>query len=159
MIDDAVKKAFDFAADTTKQLITLSSGIIVITVTFQKDVFKDLPNEAKVILYISWLLYFLSILFGILTMMALTGTLEKNSTILHEQTDEDNGSVIEIKGSIRGNILKPTLVFNLSKVSQVDDASNSEKADDESQTRLSIYSSNITWISSVQVVTFALAVG
>ena len=32
------QKAFDFAADTTKQLITLATGIIALAITFSKDI-------------------------------------------------------------------------------------------------------------------------
>ena len=122
MIDDGIKKAFDFASDTTKQLITLSSGIIAITVTFQKDVFRDVPSEAKILLYISWCLYLLSIVFGIGTMMALTGTLEKNSP-----NDKENL-----------NIWKPDPLLT--------------RIDDEDHTKLSIYSNNITKLSRLQVI-------
>lgn len=36
-IDDGVKKAFDFAADLTKQLMTLATAILALIITFSKD--------------------------------------------------------------------------------------------------------------------------
>jgi hypothetical protein len=70
-----VEKAFDFAADATKQLITLSTAVIAVTITFLTDVAKDAPAGTAVWLQVGWILYLLSIAFGILTLLALTGTL------------------------------------------------------------------------------------
>lgn len=71
-----VEKSFDFAADLSKQLITLSSGIIALTVTFAKDIFKSAPADAQDWLIAAWIAYFISILGGIWHLMALTGTLD-----------------------------------------------------------------------------------
>jgi hypothetical protein len=71
-----VEKSFDFAADLSKQLITLASGIIAITVTFSKDIFTNAPPDAKNWLVASWIVFFISILGGIWSLMALTGTLD-----------------------------------------------------------------------------------
>ncbi|KQT20825.1 hypothetical protein ASG31_16700 [Chryseobacterium sp. Leaf404] len=38
VVNEQEKKAFDFAADTVKQLITLATGIIALTITFSKDI-------------------------------------------------------------------------------------------------------------------------
>jgi hypothetical protein len=73
---DYIEKSFDFAADLSKQLITLSSGIIALTVTFAKDIFKDAPPCAQNWLVAAWIVYFISILGGIWHLMALTGTLD-----------------------------------------------------------------------------------
>lgn len=67
------EKAFDFASDLTKQLITLSVGVIALTVTFVKDV----KGTAHTLLVVSWAIYLVSILFGVATMMALAGNLER----------------------------------------------------------------------------------
>src|SRR5947209_20194535 len=75
-MEERIKKAFDFASDSTKQLITLSTGIVTLTITFGKDVFQNVPFYAKVLLVIAWVIYLLSIIFGILTLLSLTGTLE-----------------------------------------------------------------------------------
>jgi hypothetical protein len=36
-MDEQNKKAFDFAADLTKQLVTLSTSIVTLTLLFSKD--------------------------------------------------------------------------------------------------------------------------
>lgn len=70
------QKAFDFAADTTKQLITLATGIIALTITFSKDIIgaSELSNSS--LIFWSWGLFIFSIFFGIWTLMALTGNLQ-----------------------------------------------------------------------------------
>ena len=70
------KKAFDFAADVTKQLITLSTAIITITITFSKDIINFADNSAKNYLLWAWILFIATVFFGIWTLMALTGTLQ-----------------------------------------------------------------------------------
>lgn len=69
------KLAFEFASDLAKQLITLSTAILALSITFQKDIAgkKDLPSIR--LLGFGWIGYLLSILLGIWTLMALTGSL------------------------------------------------------------------------------------
>jgi hypothetical protein len=76
MSEDLRKKAFDFASDTTKQLITLSTALIALSITFKGN-FNQSGNET--LLLICWFSFFVSVLFGIGTLMALTGTLEKST--------------------------------------------------------------------------------
>ena len=70
------KKAFDFASDVTKQLITLSTAIITITITFSKDIVDFSDTSAKNYLLWAWVLYIFTVIWGILTLMALTGSLQ-----------------------------------------------------------------------------------
>ena len=74
MAEELKKKAFDFASETTKQLITLSTALIALSITFE-DNFSGSGNKTS--LLICWISLFVSVLFGIATLMALTGTLEK----------------------------------------------------------------------------------
>jgi len=67
--------AFEFAADLAKQLITLSTGILALTITFTKDLLKRVPAGKLWTLKAAWVGYFLTIVFGILSLMALTGIL------------------------------------------------------------------------------------
>jgi ketosteroid isomerase-like protein len=76
VLTERVKKAFDFAAETTKQLITLSTGIIALTITFTKDLLKSVSPFSKWLLIASWCIYLLSIMAGLATLMALTASLE-----------------------------------------------------------------------------------
>jgi uncharacterized membrane protein len=74
--NERVAKAFDFSADLTKQLITLATGIITVTITFSHDFLKN-PNAApKGIAYTAWYFFLASIFFGIFTLGALTGNLD-----------------------------------------------------------------------------------
>lgn len=70
------QKAFDFAADTTKQLITLSTAIIALTITFSKDIIgaSNITNSSSI--FWAWGFFIASVIFGIWTLMALTGTLQ-----------------------------------------------------------------------------------
>jgi hypothetical protein len=76
-----IEKAFDFAADLAKQLITLSTGIIALILAFFE---KSVPAHTTGILvsYLTGplLCFLISIVFGIGALMALTGQLVKNGT-------------------------------------------------------------------------------
>lgn len=96
---ERIKKAFDFAADSSKQLITLSTGIVALTITFAKDILGGLGTGLRWMVALSWLGYLLSMLFGSWTLLALTGTLEP-------QTAEDRNKEATIRGS---NVTIPTL--------------------------------------------------
>ncbi len=75
-MDDQIKKAFDFASDSTKQLITLSTAILALTITFHKDVLLNAGSGSPLILTWAWIVYLISICLGIATLLALTGTLD-----------------------------------------------------------------------------------
>lgn len=87
------KKAFDFASDLTKQLITLSTGIVTLSVTFSKDIIGEVDDSKSYILFTSWIAFILSLLFGVLTLMALTGNLDPKEV---EQKQPD-GSMKMVK--------------------------------------------------------------
>src|SRR5271168_1343645 len=64
------KKAFDFAADLTKQLITLSTSIVTVSLLFG----DHFPKQSLLAVW-AWTFYLISAVFGLWTLMALTGTL------------------------------------------------------------------------------------
>jgi hypothetical protein len=66
-------KAFDFAQEVVKQEITLAVGIFTLTLTFLKDVVP--PDTDTALLKFAWGTYIVSVLFGLLTLMALAGVL------------------------------------------------------------------------------------
>ena len=68
-------KAFDFALESTKQMIALSTGVLAITITFLKDGAGGGVADVGA-LKVAWLLFLLSVVFGLLTLMGLTGELE-----------------------------------------------------------------------------------
>ena len=75
-MDERVRIAFEFAAALAEQLITLATGILVLSVTFLKDVAASRDTGRRWLLIVAWSLYFFSILAGIWALMALTGSLD-----------------------------------------------------------------------------------
>lgn len=77
-MDEKGIKAFEFAQDTVKQLITLSTAIISLTVTFSKDIISSPNADQQSLLLSSWIMFLLSILFGVCTLCTLAGSLESS---------------------------------------------------------------------------------
>jgi hypothetical protein len=78
-MDEQRKKAFDFASEATKQLITLATGVIALTVTFTHDLIVGVPLGATRLLMAAWVLELVSIGCGVWTLLGLTGELEPAS--------------------------------------------------------------------------------
>jgi|tagenome__1003787_1003787.scaffolds.fasta_scaffold20704107_2 hypothetical protein len=78
-MSDPDRKAFDFAQSITQQILTLSTGITTITLTFFDKFAKHPSGLAKAVLVSSWSVLALSILSGILALMAMAGILEKSN--------------------------------------------------------------------------------
>ncbi len=74
-MDEQIKLAFEFASDLDKQLITLSTGILALTITFTKDILGGIHLKHIWLLLTSWIFFLFDIIFGIWCLMALTGTL------------------------------------------------------------------------------------
>jgi hypothetical protein len=75
MQTDAIQLGFNFAKEIATQLITLSTGLLALSVTFTKDILKGVPKGQEKTLKIAWGVLVCSIIFGIWTLSALTGTL------------------------------------------------------------------------------------
>ena len=73
---DRHEKAFDFAQELCKQLITLSTGLIGLTITFWKEVIGAQEVHSPWLAYSSWYTLLGSVFCGIWMLMALTGVLE-----------------------------------------------------------------------------------
>jgi len=146
------KKAYDFASDTTKQLITLATGIIALTITFSKDIIGASKLTNSSLIFWSWGLFILSIFSGIWTLMALTGNLQPMKAISKEITTENDHinnnttsntnqpdcldintknvkipSVIQILSFITGLIL--TVIFGATSISNSKDSSANDIKD------------------------------
>ena len=75
-------KSFDFATDTTKQLITLSTAVLALTITFAKDILGGTVGDLdRGLLAATWILYLISIVFGVLTMQALTHRIASGGSV------------------------------------------------------------------------------
>ena len=73
---DRIAKAFDLAQDGSKQLLTLSAGIVVVTITFFSDFGGHATPAAKILMAISWFCYLLSVTAGIFVLNTLAGNLQ-----------------------------------------------------------------------------------
>ena len=80
------KKAFDFCADAAKQLITLATGIVALTITFAKDFVTNVNQGAKLWVYWAWPIYLLSIICGMFALQAMTAQLEPKTPTSQEPT-------------------------------------------------------------------------
>ena len=78
MLDDAQREGFTAARDTTKQLITLASSILTVTITFQRDIAPGGLPDRGTLLMAAWIGYTLSVGFGIIGLMAMTTELGQN---------------------------------------------------------------------------------
>ena len=74
-LDPQVVKSFDALADLVKQVITLSTGVIALTLSFLKDVVRSVPPRTGWLLRASWLLHGFSATCGVLAFMAIVGSL------------------------------------------------------------------------------------
>lgn len=72
---DPVQLGFTFAKELATQLITLSTGILALSVTYHKEILKGITGGAERLLRIAWCVQLVSIVGGIWSLMALTGTL------------------------------------------------------------------------------------
>jgi len=76
-LDDQTKQAFTSASDWAKQILTLSTGIVTLTVAFADKVFGDLSDGERWTLWIAWGLYVVSIIGGVSLLSTLTGALAR----------------------------------------------------------------------------------
>lgn len=68
---DRTQKSFEFANEGTRQLLTLSTAILALTITLAKDIPGN-PN----LLAAAWVVFLVSIACGIWTLFALTFELD-----------------------------------------------------------------------------------
>ena len=70
---DWTEKAFTFASDIVKQVLTLASAILGVTVTFQKDILLDQGGWTERFLKGAWGALAVCVVFGLLALGAMTG--------------------------------------------------------------------------------------
>jgi hypothetical protein len=81
-VNDTDKLAIESAQDTTKQLITLATGVVALTITFAKD-FVNNAVAANCLALWAWGCFVLSMLFGLWTLLAITGSLSTGATSIN----------------------------------------------------------------------------
>ena len=89
LMDEREKKTFDFAGDVTKQITTLSIGILTLCIAFTDKLLPSSASSHVWLMFVALFLFTVSILSGILTLLKLTGNLAKNPT-----TEDQNDSPI-----------------------------------------------------------------
>lgn len=88
--EERIKMSFGFAADVAKQLIALSTAIITLCVALADKLFSSQAIKSNsTLLLIALGLFFFSVLFGLLCMMAITGTLGKPEAVPAERPGDD----------------------------------------------------------------------
>lgn len=86
---DQSQLALTFASDLAKQIMTLSTAVITATISFTRDLVAGASPRAVGYLRRSWGCLLSSLVFGVWTLMALTGSLVKKHL---------NGSAVELLG-------------------------------------------------------------
>ena len=90
--DEKIKMSFGFASDIAKQLIVLSTAVISICVALTDKLFTiDAAQSYSKFLLIAIVLFVLSILSGLLCMMAISGTLGKPESDQKDQQEREQG--------------------------------------------------------------------
>ena len=104
-MDEREKKSFDFAGDVTKQLITLSIGILTLCIAFTDKIFSSEAAHANSwLIFVALSLFTISVLCGILTLMKLTGTIAKNPRNREQLILNKNTPSIDNSNSANSNI-------------------------------------------------------
>lgn len=134
-MDKPTEKSFDFAASVSKQLISLSTAVIAIMLTFGKNLLGDhIGTDYNCWLIAAWILFLVSTVFGILTLMALAGSLAKF------QEPTNNPAQPRTDGQ------------------QPNGEGHADGVDNNANPNLSsIYGKNVTIPSTIQIFTFILA--
>jgi hypothetical protein len=73
MMPESNQKQFDFAKDAITQVITLSSGILALSLTFSNQWASGATGKQKILLEVSWIAFLISILAGLLSLLAIAG--------------------------------------------------------------------------------------
>lgn len=87
--EERCKQAFESVRDTAKQLITLATGIIALTVTFSNDFLKA-TTTGRWMVHGAWYLLLLSAAAGVWVLMAVTGALGSKRQLSHTDTFKSN---------------------------------------------------------------------
>jgi len=116
-MNEKAQLAFNFASEVSKQLITIASGVLAISITFLKD-FSDTSEQRKNIsgtLKWGWILLLLSLFFGIWALMAMTGSLAKSQEATGKELYQANIAVptmLQISTFLAGFVLMTYFAWN-----------------------------------------------
>lgn len=99
-MNEQTKFAFEFARDTVRQFLTLATGIITLTITFLKSFVASVSDDVRLYVLCSWGLMLLSVFFGLISLMALTGSLGKDGRDNYRPSIRSKNITIPAAGQI-----------------------------------------------------------
>jgi hypothetical protein len=106
---DRNNAAFASASDTCKTLLTLTTGILALTISFMSEIAKNATSGQLWFLRVSWLFFLISVVSGVLTLQAVTGSLAPfKKTKVGEATAANEAPSIYDK-----NISSPAIIQNV----------------------------------------------
>lgn len=152
-MDEYVKLSFEFAKNIAELLITISISVISIMITFREKFIINLGLSSKILISMSWLLYFISICFSIGTIMCMAGVIDNSRTDTYQIVQSNNGNIkvvnsypVLAKNTTSGETLRfiksDTVLVKLLR-----------KSDDKP----SIYAKNITFTALWMIGSFLVA--
>ena len=107
---ERIKLSFSFAGDVVKQLIALSTAIVTLCVALTDKLFlSEAAQSHSIWLLIALGFFVLSILFGLLTMMAMTGTLGKPDVENNDEATDEAEEQEENRGQEEIDVNKGTI--------------------------------------------------
>jgi hypothetical protein len=102
---DNLKAAVDLATEISKQLITLSTGIVALTITFAKDFLGGASRNQLRILYWSWGCYIITIVAAIWHLSAITGNLLNAKNGVMQWDSSKTPAYLQLLAFLAGTIL------------------------------------------------------
>jgi hypothetical protein len=82
---ERTKKSFELAAESVKQIVTLSTAIVTLVATVFRDVLKS-PTGVADLIVLALIAMIVSIAFGAWSLMALAGTLGSKKVLVQDVT-------------------------------------------------------------------------
>ena len=113
-LHERARAAYGIAQEVTKQLITLATAVFALTLTFADRIAKP-GRGCRTLLEISWVLYLVSVAFGLLTLMALAGQIAEPQVKRSDDGEEHAVDTINT-GAIRTPALAQVLTFGIALV-------------------------------------------
>lgn len=139
--EERIKKSYDFAADLSKQMITLSTAIITLCVAFTDKLFTSAVAQANSGWLLASLIVFVaSISLGVFHLMGLTGQLGK------ETTSETTPTAPATQQALR--------TAEVAAPPSTNDHTQNNQTESENDDDVSIYSPTNRLTSLFQVLTF-----
>jgi hypothetical protein len=102
------------AADLAKQIVSLSTGFVALTVTFLKDVIPPDTTGARHVslpLTVSWTCFVLAILAALMTLMAVTGSMAALERRCSGEAGEDDRRLDAFGPNVRRPAFAMVLFF------------------------------------------------